>query len=1321
MKNKILLFLCVSLFSISAMAQDATAIWNPSQNANTTLKWTESANWVMSETYPNDIEGANPVFGNADYPATAECILDDSVNVFNVKIGNGGGEEAVLRIAKGGYLKTGKWWSGIGWTSPGKLIVEKGGTMTFGEHMWIGWESDAVAIIEGTVNVTGMYGSAFTGQPGSGQSFVKNGGVLNLSQLHDTQSFPNGSFIDIGGGTLNFKATADDYEAVIERMNVFIENENIVSYEGNGELTVTWIEEEGVVRVTAASVVYQVNLSEVTDQKDGGKVWVMLGDSDYELMTDENGDGIYLASVSAGRAADLTYWFEYENAGGSRTIEDMTGKTCASGSKRAIEAAPENRVLVLLPVLFNSCDVAEENVQQATTEWTGAKSGLWSVEGNWSDGFVPNDNKVVFNNPAAPACILNVQSTIKQFVLGDGGEASTLKVVAGGTLTTTSGWSGIGWTAPATMIVEEGGTVNFAEQAWIGGESDATLTIDGGTINVAGMYGTAFDGQAGSAKVSIKNGGTLNLTELDATKSIPDGSTIDIAAGTITILGDKVEVITTYAEAGKIIGYGGNGSITAIISGDSTIVTAIPGRQATTVWNPASNPASTGLWSEAANWSDFNMPLDNKVVFNVADAPESVLDTESTIKQFVLGDGGPGGTLRVVEGGTLTTTSDWSGVAWTHDAALIVETGGTVNFAGHAWIGWDGNAKLMLNGGTINVAGMYGTAFEGQAGKAMVTINSGALNLTEFDPVKSIPDGSFMNIKEGTVTIQGDQTVAVNDYVTAGKITAYGGNGTLNVAFADGVTTVTATAVRKGTTVWNPAGNPASTGLWSEAANWSDGMIPEDNKVVTNVPDAPEAVLDVESTIKQFVLGDGGEGGTVRIANGGTLTTTSGWSGIGWTAPATMIVDAGGTVNFAEHAWIGWESDATLTINGGTVNVAGMYGTAFEGQAGSANVNVKKGALNLTAFDPVKSIPDGSVLNIELGIVTIVGDQVEVVNAYAAAGKITAFAGTGTLQASFAEDVTTVYAIPAKGATTVWDPATNPGTSTGLWSDPMNWSDRHAPGDNKVVFNKTGAGEAVLDVESTIKQLVLGDGGTTMQTLRIANGGTLTTTNGWSGIGWNTPATLVVDTGGVFNFGSHAWIGWKGDATVQINGGTINIAGMYGTAFEGNPGGKADVHVNSGQLNLQQFDPEKSIPEGSVLDIKEGVVTIVGDHLEVVNAYIDAKRIVGYGGNGQVFVEFDGTVTRIGAKDWPVSNKEVEEQFISKVYPNPTQGMITIENPANADFSYSIYSLTGKLVLSKNNVLGSSVQVDLSGLVKGIYMFNVRSADKTVMHKVIFQ
>lgn len=58
MKNKVLLYLCISLFSLSVFAQGpVTAIWNPSQNPSTTYKWTDGANWALKDgVYPNDVE-----------------------------------------------------------------------------------------------------------------------------------------------------------------------------------------------------------------------------------------------------------------------------------------------------------------------------------------------------------------------------------------------------------------------------------------------------------------------------------------------------------------------------------------------------------------------------------------------------------------------------------------------------------------------------------------------------------------------------------------------------------------------------------------------------------------------------------------------------------------------------------------------------------------------------------------------------------------------------------------------------------------------------------------------------------------------------------------------------------------------------------------------------------------------------------------------------------------------------------------------------------------------------------------------------------------
>jgi len=75
----------------------------------------------------------------------------------------------------------------------------------------------------------------------------------------------------------------------------------------------------------------------------------------------------------------------------------------------------------------------------------------------------------------------------------------------------------------------------------------------------------------------------------------------------------------------------------------------------------------------------------------------------------------------------------------------------------------------------------------------------------------------------------------------------------------------------------------------------------------------------------------------------------------------------------------------------------------------------------------------------------------------------------------------------------------------------------------------------------------------------------------------------------------------------------------------------------------------------------------------------------------------------------------------SVIYPNPSEGMLNINNPSSGNFSYEIYDITGKLVSSKNNLSGSTIQVDLSDFAKGVYLVNVGTAEKTEKHKLILK
>ncbi len=128
---------------------------------------------------------------------------------------------------------------------------------------------------------------------------------------------------------------------------------------------------------------------------------------------------------------------------------------------------------------------------------------------------------------------------------------------------------------------------------------------------------------------------------------------------------------------------------------------------AATVWNPAANaivPPATGDWGVGANWTN-DVPgiVDGKAVFNVPDAAECVVTDAQSFTQLVQADNGPGGVIRIVDGGSLTTTGGWMATGYNDTAKLIVEEGGECNFGSHLWWGMHTGAvgTIILDGGTI--------------------------------------------------------------------------------------------------------------------------------------------------------------------------------------------------------------------------------------------------------------------------------------------------------------------------------------------------------------------------------------------------------------------------------------------------------------------------------------------------------------------------------------------------------------------------------------------------------------------------------------------
>ena len=227
-----------------------------------------------------------------------------------------------------------------------------------------------------------------------------------------------------------------------------------------------------------------------------------------------------------------------------------------------------------------------------------------------------------------------------------------------------------------------------------------------------------------------------------------------------------------------------------------TLLLMASAASAATVWNPPGSASAD--WGVAANWTA-GLPGagEDKAVFNMDGAADCLVTDAQSFNQFVQGDGAPGGVIRVMDGGSLTTGSVWSAVGYNNTAHVIVETGGSVTFGNHMWVGHLEGAEGTLDiiGGNIRVEEMTGLGWNG--GTGTLNLIAGVLDLHNLNSsnLKSIGEGSVFNITNGVLTMDGNQAGKIDDFVAAGKLVGFGGAGTVNVDHDvrnAGKTTVTA-------------------------------------------------------------------------------------------------------------------------------------------------------------------------------------------------------------------------------------------------------------------------------------------------------------------------------------------------------------------------------------------------------------------------------------------------------------------------------------------------------------------------------------------------
>ena len=415
-------------------------------------------------------------------------------------------------------------------------------------------------------------------------------------------------------------------------------------------------------------------------------------------------------------------------------------------------------------------------------------TGKWNENANWTGGVRPvGVTKVNFNVVGAIPCTVTNTAAADYLIMGEAGPGGALIITNGGNLTCGAvNASVIGFNSNALMVVETGGSASFGTNLWIGSDmdSDGMLTMNGGTVSVAGMFNLgSWSGGKGTAQIK---GGTLNLAQWGYSDAIQGNSVLEVSGtGRVVINGDQTGSVNYFISQGQITNQAGPDTLVVdynhINVGKTTVYPLgvyIPPAQVT--WDPSLNSLDIdGLWNNPTNWTGGVGPSNGTtVLFNVAGAIPCTVTNAAYAKLLRLGWGGPGGTLIITNGGNLVASSadDYHSVGFNNTGLMVVENGGTASFGYHLWIGYNTGAAgtLLMNGGTVSVGGMFGLGWGG--GTGMAQINGGTLNLAQWNPAQSITGGSVLDVAgTGKVVITGNYSDSISNYVSVGKITANGG------------------------------------------------------------------------------------------------------------------------------------------------------------------------------------------------------------------------------------------------------------------------------------------------------------------------------------------------------------------------------------------------------------------------------------------------------------------------------------------------------------------------------------------------------------------
>jgi len=238
------------------------------------------------------------------------------------------------------------------------------------------------------------------------------------------------------------------------------------------------------------------------------------------------------------------------------------------------------------------------------------------------------------------------------------------------------------------------------------------------------------------------------------------------------------------------------------------------------------------LWSTPENWSTGSVPTSADLLrLNLLPGP--TVAYEGFAHNPVVGSCSNTGALTV-DGGTLAITSWFVLGRDPNSNGTLNMNSGTINVGGTFTVAHSGSAILNMYSGTINVGrtfivgyGVPPWLYVTSVATGHVDLNGGTITAASLGMREVADSVGTMNVTAGTLILDGNDLAVVQGYIDNGWITAYDGQGSLQLDYDVNDVTNEGKTTLKATHILNPF--PADGSDEPVDANRLQWTLPEPN------------------------------------------------------------------------------------------------------------------------------------------------------------------------------------------------------------------------------------------------------------------------------------------------------------------------------------------------------------------------------------------------------------------------------------------------------------------------------------------------------------